>query len=126
MRKVVGILISLGDFGGYMEKQENVLVTVPYQYVFKDNLILNTKNDIILNSMKLYTLKGGCIVKNINFDICVSGDKMVLRPLEKSNEYVLFCQRVMNTSVIKIKATEYFSKTEKDGSFTFYMENDKV
>ncbi|MFG6322606.1 MAG: hypothetical protein K1W41_14345, partial [Lachnospiraceae bacterium] len=74
----------------------------------------------------VYTIKENCIDKNVNFDICVSGDKMILRPLEKSSEYVLFCQRVMSASVIKIEATEYFSKTEKDGSFTFYMENDKV
>lgn len=109
-----------------MEKQENVLVTVYYQEHFEDILIVDNEKDIILNSIKIYTLKEGCLDKNVNFDICVSGDKMVLRPLEKSNEYVLFCQRVMSASVIKIEATEYFSKTEKDGSFTFYMENDKV
>lgn len=79
-----------------------------------------------MGSIKVYTIKEHYLNKNVNFDIYVSGDKMVLRPLEKSSEYMLFCQRVMNTCVIKINATEYFDKVEKDGSFTFYMENDKV
>lgn len=109
-----------------MEKQENVLVTVYHQERFEDILILDNEKDIILSSIKVYTLKEDFIDKKVNFDICVSGDKMVLRPLEKSNEYVLFCQRVMSASVLKINATEYFSKVEKDGSFTFYMENEKV
>lgn len=125
---MVEILISKGEFEGgeTLEKQENVLKTVPYQYIFKDILILDNEKDIILSSIKVYTIKEHYLNKNVNFDIYVSGDKMVLRPLEKSSEYVLFCQRVVGTSVIKIEATEYFSKTEKDGSFTFYMENDKV
>lgn len=109
-----------------MEKQENVLVTVCYQEHFENMLILDNEKDIILSSIKVYTLKENCIDKNVNFDICVSGDKMILRPLEKSSEYVLFCQRVMSVSVIKISANEYFDTVEKDGNFTFYMENDKV
>lgn len=109
-----------------MEKQDNVLVKVYHQEQFEDMLILDNKKDIILNSIKIYTLKDKCLEKNINFDICVSGNKMVLRPLEQSSGYVMFCQRVINASVIKIESIEYFSKTEKDGSFTFYMENDKV
>jgi len=111
------------DGGKILEKQENVLVAIPHQEIFKDILILDNEKDIILSSIKVYTLKENYIDKNVNFDICVSGDKMILRPLEKSNEYILFCQRVLSASVIKIEATEYFSKTEKDGSFTFYMEN---
>lgn len=85
-----------------MEKQENVLVTVYYQERFEDILILDNEKDIILSSIKVYTLKENCIDKNVNFDIYVSGDKMILRALEKSNEYVLFCQRVLSASVIKI------------------------
>lgn len=109
-----------------MEKQDNVLVEVWYQEHFEDIFIFDNEKNIILNSIKVYTLKEGCLDKAVNFDICVSGDKMLLRPLEKSSAYVLLCHRVMNASVIKIDATEYFNKVEKDGSFTFYMENDKV
>lgn len=108
-----------------MEKQENVLVEVWYQKHFEDIFIFDNEKNIILNSIKVYTLKEGRIDKTVNFDICVSGNKMVLRPLEKSSAYVLFCNRVMSASVVKIEANEYFNKVEKDGSFTFYMENDK-
>lgn len=109
-----------------MKKQENVLVEVYYQEHFKDIIIIDNEKNILLNSIKVYTLKENCIDKEVNFNICVSGNKMVLHPLEKSDEYVLLCQRVINATIIKIKATEYFNKVEKDGSFTFYMENKKV
>lgn len=56
-----------------MEKQENVLVTVYHQERFEDILILDNEKDIILSSIKVYTLKENYIDKNVNFDICVSG-----------------------------------------------------
>lgn len=77
-----------------MEKQENVLVTIYHQEHFKDILILDNEKDIILSSIKVYTIKENCIDKNVNFDICVSGDNMILRPLEKSVSMYCFVKEL--------------------------------
>lgn len=109
-----------------MNKQENVLTEVYYQERFEDVLILDNDKNIVLNTMEVYTLKENSVDKRVNFDIHVSGNKMIIQPLEHSDAYVLHCQRIMNATIIKINANDYFEKKEHDGNFTFYMENNKL
>lgn len=104
-----------------MEKTENVLTKVHNQEVFEDIYVLDSDIDIILNSITIYSLKENMVDKKLNYDIQINGNKQIIRPLEYAQKYAIFFERLVSATIIKIDAKDYFSKVEKNGSFTFYM-----
>ena len=104
-----------------MNKSENVLTKVHNQEIFDDIYVLDNEKDIILNSITIYSLKENIVDKRINYDIQVNGNKQIIRPLEYAQKYVICFERLVSATIIRIDAKDYFDKTEKDRSFTFYM-----
>lgn len=102
-----------------VEKTENVIIY--NQEIFENNFILNDKQDIILNSIKVYKLKKDIPDKEIDYDIKVYDGKQVICPLCNSKKYLIFYKRCAKRKVLKIEAKDYYKRVEKDGNFTFYM-----
>ena len=108
-------------------KTTNDLEIVQYTKVF-NTITYELENNIklLLNSIHIYALRDNEIVREIDFTISIhSNGNKCIRPicdLATCDSFLLAAKRVVECKKIEIKADEYWHVMKKDGSYTFYME----
>lgn len=96
-----------------MNKKEKTLIQIPFFYTFDDIYIVKNNSGIMIDSIKLYSLKkynnndGYYIDCKVDFDIKVRDDVKVIIPLKKKEKYMLFCNRIILGYKIEVKAEDY-------------------
>lgn len=109
-----------------MTKKENELTVIPYIASFEDKFIIENDLNLLLDNMVIYsyikTHNGKLSYKPINFEIKMIDGKKVIYPLVGyANSYLLQAKRLVNATVIEIKANDYYISNCTDGDFTFVL-----
>lgn len=111
-----------------MKVSEEVLVQASYYNRFREMLVVDDIDGLVLNTIKVYGVnKKNFITENVDFYIRNITGKMAIYPTGGwYDEFYMTAQRVVRGKVVEIEASEYWDKTESEsGDFTFIMNTDK-
>ncbi len=109
-----------------MVVKENELMIIPWTASFEEKFIIENNMNFLLNNISIYGCVksdslGKVIDKKVNFDIRIINDKKVIYPLSDYESYFLNGERLIRTSVVEIKASDYVKNVEQNGNFTFVL-----
>lgn len=113
-----------------MKISEPQLYKVYYTKKFDALFPINNDLQLILNdNFIIYALIDDSIYKAVDFDIYRDGEgKYFIHPNfppEQCDEFLLCGERLTMCKTVELKAEDYISKIESDGSYTFVVEEDK-
>ncbi len=109
--------------------KKNELLTVPVTMSFEKEFVIEDDMNFLVNSINVYSCMesdslGKVFNKQVGFDIRIINDKKVIIPIDLSDSYVLFAEKLIKGTVVEIKAEDCIDKTICDGNFNFVIRED--
>lgn len=113
-----------------MKISESQLYKVYYTKKFDTVFPINNDISLILNeNLKVYAFVDEYIQKEVDFDVYKDGvGNHFIHPNfppEECDFFMIVGERLAMCKTVELKAKDYISKIESDGSYTFVVEEDK-
>lgn len=82
--------------------------------------------NFLVNSIKVCSCMdsdslGKVFNKQVGFDIRIINGKKAIIPIDLSDSYGLFAERLISGTVVEIKSEDYIDKTIHDGNYSFVI-----
>ena len=107
-----------------MNIKKKELALVWYNSWFQKRFIVESNMNLLLNTILIYgSNNNNDIPQKVDFDIKVRDNKQIIYPLGNYEIFFITGQKIINETIIKIKATDYIDKIEDNGNFTFTLKD---
>lgn len=92
--------------------EKNELIETSYCRYFREFVIIDDIQRLILNSIKIYGLESAGIVAEVEFYIWNINGIVSIYPTRYYESFLLIATRIVNAKIILTKAEDYISNTE--------------
>ena len=95
---------------------------VSYTEKFRKKYVVKGGTDILVDTTRIYDFVDTQCNRTIDFNIKVRNGEVIICPKEKCDMYMLFADKVVYTTKVKITADDYWLAKEKDDNYTFIFD----
>lgn len=98
---------------------KRVLTKIIYYSKPFNNLLELNINGLILDSIKVYSLKNYAIENEVDFFIRKKNENIIIYPFSNADCFIIAVERIVNANKITIEAKDYIDVINENGNITF-------